>query len=115
MSPRAWAAVAALVCLPASAASDYPTTDRVQYVLECMYRHGGSGEYVYKCSCALDYLAAKFTYDEFVEASTVARYQTLGGEGGGVFRDSEANRALAKKYRDAENEAYGHCGIEKKK
>ena len=115
MSARAWFACVALVAWPAWAASDYPTTDRVQYVLECMYRHGGSGEYVYKCSCAIDYLATRFSYDDFVEASTVARYQTLPGEGAGEFRDSAPTRALAKKYRDAEAEAYQHCGIQKKK
>jgi uncharacterized protein (DUF433 family) len=31
---------------PTAFAYDYPTADRVQYVLECMYRNGGSSVYV---------------------------------------------------------------------
>src|SRR6266700_3820007 len=65
----------------------YPTVDRVEYVLECMQKIGGKQEFLYKCSCVIDEIAQKYAYDDFVEASTAARYQSLGGERGGVFRD----------------------------
>jgi hypothetical protein len=98
---------------PAAFAYDYPTADRVQYVLECMYKNGGSSVYVYKCSCAIDSVAQKYTYDEWVNVSTIARYQSLPGEGGGMFRDTEENRAIAKRYREVEADANKLCGVPK--
>jgi len=103
----------ALCAAPAAFAYDYPTADRVQYVLECMYRNGGSSVYVYKCSCVIDSVAQKYTYDEWVDTSTIARYQSLPGEGGGVFRDTEENRAAAKRYREVEADANKLCGVPK--
>jgi hypothetical protein len=99
------AAVAFALAAPAAFAYDYPTADRVQYVLECMYRNGGSSVFVYKCSCVVDSIAQKFTYDEFVDSSTIARYQGMPGEGMGLFRDAPEERAAAKRYRDVEADA----------
>jgi len=114
MSPRASiaAAVFALAASPAFA-YDYPTADRVQFVLECMYRNGGSSVYVYKCSCVIDAIAQKFSYDDWVNASTIARYQTMPGEGMGLFRDAPEERAAAKRYREAESDAKKMCGVPK--
>jgi hypothetical protein len=98
---------------PTAFAYDYPTADRVQYVLECMYRNGGSSVYVYKCSCALDSIAQKYTYDEFVDASTIARYQTMPGEGMGIFRDSDEEKAKAKRFREVEADAKKLCNVPK--
>jgi hypothetical protein len=98
---------------PAAVAYDYPTADRVQYVLECMYRNGGSSVYVYKCSCAIDSIAQKLTYDEWVDSSTIARYQTMPGEGMGLFRDGPEERAAAKRYRDVDADAKKLCGVPK--
>jgi len=107
------ALVLAACAAPAAFAYDYPTADRVQYVLECMYRNGGSSVYVYKCSCAIDSIAQKYTYDEWVDTSTIARYQNLPGEGGGIFRDTAENRAAAKRYREVEADANKLCGVPK--
>lgn len=96
-----------------ASANDYPTADRVQYVLECMYRNGGSSVYVYKCSCAIDSIAQKLTYDEWIDSSTIARYQTMPGEGMGLFRDGPEERAAAKRYRDVDADAKKLCGVPK--
>jgi hypothetical protein len=98
---------------PSAYAYDYPTADRVQYVLECMYRNGGSSVYVYKCSCVIDSVAQKYKYDEWVDISTIARYQSLPGEGGGIFRDTPENRGIAKRYREVEADANKLCGVPK--
>ena len=59
--------------LPVGAyANDFPTPQRVEYVLECMKNHKGKYEYLYKCSCAVDAIAKELGYDEFVELSTAA-------------------------------------------
>src|SRR5437660_7339679 len=95
-------------CVPSARAAhgyDYPTVDRVEFVLECMQKNDGKQEFLYKCSCVIDELAQKFSYDEFVEAGTAARYQNLGGERGGVFRDPPQTRESAKRYLQARNEA----------
>jgi hypothetical protein len=90
---------------------DYPTVARVEYVQECISRHGGKLENLYQCSCAIDRIANSLSYDEFVEAGTYARYATLPGEGGGIFRDSDTARQMAKRYRETEAEAYRSCGL----
>src|SRR6266496_3823191 len=69
----------------------YPTVDRVEFVLECMQKNGGKQEFLYKCACVIDEIAQKYAYDDFVEASTAARYQSLAGERGGAASPSAAH------------------------
>lgn len=90
---------------------DYPTVDRVEFVLECMQRNAGRQEFLYKCSCVIDQLAQKYSYDDFVEAATAARYQTLGGERGGELRDPPKTREAAKRYMQARSDAMKHCDV----
>jgi len=107
-------ALSAAFIAPASGApptNDYPTQARVEYVNDCVSRNGGKLSQVYQCSCVIDDIANTLTYDEFVEAGTFARYATLPGEGGGIFRDSEAAKATAKKFRELEKNAYRTCGL----
>ena len=94
-----------------SPVNDYPTVARVEFVQECIRQHGGKLEDLYQCSCAIDRIANSLSYDEFVEASTYAKYATLPGEGGGIFRDSDTAKQMAKRYRDVEAEAYRSCGL----
>ena len=109
--------VAAALCwcaLPArgdAPRNDYPTVARVEYVQECSARNGGNLADLYKCSCVIDRIADRLTYDDFVEAGTFARYATLGGEGGGEFRDPEHAKEKAKLYRSVETDAYRACGL----
>jgi hypothetical protein len=90
---------------------DYPTVARVEFVQECISRHGGRLENLYQCSCAIDRIANALSYDEYVEASTYAKYSSLPGEGGGIFRDSDQAKQMAKRYRETEAEAYRSCGL----
>ena len=91
--------------------NDYPTSARVEYVQECMAKNGGNLSDLYKCSCAIDRMADHFTYDDFVEAQTFAHYSTLGGEGGGIFRDPDRAKERAKLFRTVEADAYRACGL----
>jgi hypothetical protein len=91
---------------------DYPTHARVEFVNECIARHGGKLSQLYQCSCAIDRIANALEYDDFVEASTFAKYASLPGEGGAIFRDSEGAKDKAKLYRDLEKKAYRECGVE---
>jgi hypothetical protein len=90
---------------------DYPTVARIEYVQECINKTGGKEGSMYQCACAIDRIAEKLTYDEFVEASTYARYSTLPGEGGGIFRDTDEARQKAKLFRTIESDAYKSCNV----
>lgn len=102
--------VASAVPLAASA-NDFPTTSRVEFVLECMKNHAGKYEYLYKCSCAVDEIAKQVNYDEYVEISTALRHQTLGGERGAEFRDPANVKDMARKYKKIEDNAADACFI----
>ena len=107
-------AAALLTSLPASGAPpghDYPTQARVEFVNECIARHGDKLSRVYQCSCVIDRIADALSYDEFVEASAFAKYSGLAGERGGIFRDSDEAKAQAKRYRELEKKAYSDCGL----
>ena len=92
---------------------DYPTHARVEYVNECIANHGDSLTALYQCSCTIDRLASRLSYDDFVEAGTFAKYSSLPGEGGAIFRDSDQARSLAKMFRELEAEAFRSCGLKK--
>jgi hypothetical protein len=94
-----------------AAANDFPTTSRVEYVLECMKDHGGKYEYLYKCSCAIDQIAGRLKYDDFAEVSTALRHQSLGGERGAEFRDPPAVRDMAKRYKAIQQQANDACFV----
>ncbi|MEO5660295.1 MAG: hypothetical protein ABIQ90_10955 [Polaromonas sp.] len=92
-------------------ANDFPTTSRVEYVLECMKTHSGKYEYLYKCSCAVDAIAKQVPFDEYVEISTALRHQTLGGERGAEFRDPANVKEMARKYKAIETRAADACFV----
>lgn len=91
--------------------NDFPTLARVEYVQECINRTGGDRNHMYQCACVVDRLAETMSYDEFVESSTYARYSTLPGEGGGLFRDTDEAKSKAKFYRAAEESAFKACNL----
>jgi hypothetical protein len=98
--------------LPATSyANDFPTTDRVEYVLECIHNNGDKQEFLYKCSCAIDRIADQIKYDDYVEMSTALRYQTLGGERGAVFRDPENVKKAASQYKAIQSAANKACAV----
>lgn len=102
---------AALVATAASVlANDFPTADRMLYVQECMRAHPGSNfEMVNKCSCALDNLALKVKFDDYVTMSTIVKAVTIGGERGGDLRDNEVIKPQIKRYRDLQSEVQKSC------
>ena len=92
-------------------AHDYPTVARVEYVNDCIGKNGGKLAALYQCSCAIDRIANALPYDDYVEASTYAKYATLPGQAGGIFRDSEHGRQLAKSFRELEANSLRGCGM----
>ena len=105
-------ALGALVLLATAAAhaNDFPTLARVEYVQECVNRTGDQ-QHIYQCSCVVDRIAESMSYEEFVEASTYARYSTLPGEGGGIFRDTDEAKKKAKLFKSVEADAFRACNL----
>jgi len=97
---------------PAAQANDYPTSGRVEYVLECMQKHDGKYEYLYKCSCVIDHIARQMSYDDYVTMSTALRNQTMAGERGAMFRDPVPVKEMASKYRALQASADKACYVQ---
>ena len=95
----------------AARADDFPTPGRVEYVLECMQKHDGKYEYLYKCSCVIDHIAKEMTYDDYVTMSTALRNQTMGGERGALFRDPPPVKDMANKYKALQTSANKACYV----
>jgi len=95
--------------LPAHA-NDFPTRARVEFVLGCMRDSKlPEQESMYKCSCAIDAIAEKVRYSEWVDLSTVANGITIAGERGGVMRDLKDGRKLIDSYRKLQEKAKKQC------
>ena len=104
----AWAGFGAAPAL----ANDFPTVERVQFVMDCMRDHPGNAfEMLNKCSCAIDRLAKKYRYNDFVEAQTLAKAVTIAGERGAELRDNEEAQKGARQYRANVKDAMQACFI----
>ena len=105
------AALAVVACAPACA-NDFPTTARVEFVLDCMKNGKTSAhEMLYKCSCAIDSIASKVDYETWVDISTVALGTTIAGERGGAMRDMKDGRKIINHYRELQSQAKQACFI----
>lgn len=109
----AWLSLAILVPVAGAAAAenDFPTMSRMEYVMECMKDHDGKHEYLYKCSCAVDQIASRLRYNDYLEASTALRNQSLRGERGAEFRDPPEVRSMAKRYKGVQQQANDACFV----
>lgn len=110
MRPGLWILALAAFSPLSGHANDFPTQARVEYVLRCMDYHGERVyEVLYSCVCSIDRIAAKFSYDEYVEAEVLAQLRSTPGERGGVFRDPEGAEQLARKYVEVTEAAEESC------
>jgi len=97
---------------PAPFVSDYPTRDRVEYVLNCVAQHGGlTFISQYACGCKIDKIAEKLKFTEFEAAKTFSYLRTTPGEAGGVFRDPAQSKDLRKRLKEAEDYAEKNCFV----
>lgn len=98
----------------ATHAHDFPTSGRVEYVLECMQKHDGKYEFLYKCSCVIDRIAEAIPYEDYVAMSTALRNQTLQGERGGEFRDPKSVKNMADRYKTIQADANKACHVQQR-
>jgi len=92
--------------------NDYPTRDRVEYVLNCVAQHGGLS-YInqYACGCKIDKIAEKLTFEEYDSAKTFSYLKSTPGESGGVFRDPAQSKSLRARLKEAEAYAEKSCFV----
>ncbi|MFD1881652.1 hypothetical protein [Paracoccus pacificus] len=108
------AAILAAMALPAAAQtpaaqSDFPTEDRVRFVLLCMEANGRSPENLRRCSCKIDEIGALISYDDYVAGETVLRMQQVPGERAAMYRGAGMLSATVDKLRSADAEAELVC------
>ncbi len=92
--------------------SEYPTRDRVEYVLNCVAQHGGLS-YInqYACGCKIDKIAEKMSFSDFDAAKTFSYLKSTAGEAGSVFRDPKQSKDLRKLLKEAEEYADKSCFV----
>jgi hypothetical protein len=92
--------------------NDYPTRDRVEYVLNCVAQHGGLTFVTqYACGCKIDKIAEKLSFAEYEAARTFSMLKSTPGEAGGVFRDPQQSKDLRKQLKEAEAYAEKSCFV----
>ncbi|GAC1336621.1 MAG: hypothetical protein NVSMB26_23460 [Beijerinckiaceae bacterium] len=102
---------AALVVSPAraTAANDYPTSARADYVFGCMKVNGETRETLDRCSCSIDVIASIIPYERYVEAETVASMSQAIGQVGTMFRSTNQAKDTLAELRRAQAEAEIRC------
>ena len=93
-------------------ANDYPTRERVDYVLECVAKHGGLN-YInqYACGCKIDKIAEQLTFEEYEGARTFTQMIKTPGEAGSAFRDPKQSKDLRTKLKEADAAAEKACFV----
>lgn len=89
---------------------NYPTVDRVQYVLECArnYPNKVHQEMIYKCSCAIDEIAKQINYDDFINDWTSSKAITIAGDRGAI-REHQMVKGMVKQFNDVQANAQKTC------
>jgi len=96
--------------------SDYPTRDRVEYVFNCIAKHGGlngSKAYInqYACGCKIDKIAEQLSFEEYEGAKTFSYLKKTPGENGAVFRDPKQSKSLRTRLKEADANAESQCFV----
>lgn len=91
-------------------ANDFPTRDRVEYVMNCLQKMGDyTMDELQTCSCRVDSIASEMSFELYGYAVTYDRNKRMTGEKGGVFRDNKAGKKFSKDLKGAEDTAKGQC------
>ena len=58
-----------------SLANDFPTYARSEFVFACMSSNASNRDFMQKCSCAIDEIAKRISFEEYTQAEAIARLQ----------------------------------------
>lgn len=91
-------------------ANDYPTSERVNYVLGCFQELArNTMDDLQTCSCRIDIIASRIPFEEYSYAETYERNKRMSGENGGVFRDNDSGKIFSRKVHAAKLHAGKQC------
>ena len=65
-----------------------PTSEKVEYVFACVQGNENSQAYIQKCSCSIDYIDERMTYEEYVNAETIMSLRQIYCEKSLMFRNT---------------------------
>ncbi len=97
---------------PALAApADWPTDALAEYVFECMAVNGRTPEVLRRCSCSIDRIAEKLSFEDYQAARAILemRSKRTGGEQVALFRSTKWAQEIVDRLRRAQVEADLAC------
>lgn len=87
----------------------YPTSDEAFYVLSCMELNGRNAVGLQRCSCAVNALEKRLSYDQYTDASMVVALRQAGGRNGAIFRDTAPMKQIVADFVRAQKAANIEC------
>ena len=54
---------------------DFPTLARAEFVFACMSSNLNNRDFMAKCSCAIDEISKRMTYEEYAQAEAISRLE----------------------------------------
>ena len=99
----------ALAADGSSAADNYPTETRAEYVFACMASNGQTQQALRQCSCAIDVIASVLPYEKYEQAETVMRMRRSGGGYLGEMFRTEATNGMVRDLEEAQAEGEIRC------
>ncbi len=94
-----------------ASSGDFPTIDRVLFVNECIRKHRGGLDSLYKCSCVMDYFANNLTYAEFDNMDASSHGINTTGERSAIFRDPKGVREGINRLKEVQSIAKRKCNL----
>ena len=92
-----------------SAANDYPTSARADYVLGCMAANSNTRPALDHCSCSIDVIASILPYDRYEEAETILSMRQGLGAQSREFTAAKGLNDIVADLRRAQAEAEIRC------
>jgi hypothetical protein len=74
-----------------------------------MEMNGKTGENLQKCSCAINALEARLSYDQYTDAKMVLALRQAGGRQGSLFRDTAPMKSIVNDFIRAQQGANEVC------
>jgi len=92
-----------------SAKSEFPTFAIADYVLGCMAANGNSFESLHQCSCSIDFIKERMSYEEYEQAQTILQARRDRGQRGIFYRDANWSKKRVKLLEDLQAESTLRC------
>lgn len=115
---RKAAAIALLAGLPLlgggsalakGATNDFPTSARADYVFACMASTKQNQDYLRKCSCAIDTIASRLSFDDYEAARSILSLQLAHNQRAEAYRGTDVTKRILEPLYRAEAVAQLRC------